>query len=246
MCPSAWATVGMSATRRTVHRRAQRTAIVFAPPRSRRPARRDEGWREQVGTGKDQQAVRPGRRRARRSHVREVRGAAATELRRRSRPTDPNVPARWKFRFGDNANTTTGAKGVDPPGYLGHGNQRASVAAEGAGCHSDAALNVRSASCDDPGPATAIECAERDPAGRERRDEKAIAEAADGVDRDAGGDPCGKIHKPAAPAAPIDANDPGVASGSSAKTTSLPKAQPAPRTRRPVPRAMYDSPGEPA
>ena len=81
-----------------------------------------------------QQAVRPARRRARRSHIREKRGAAATELwRDEADRLDPDVSTRGKSRLGDKANTTAGTKGVDPPAYLGDGNQRASEAAEGAG-----------------------------------------------------------------------------------------------------------------
>ena len=201
----------------------------------------------QARAREDQQAVRPARRRARGSHIREVRGAAATELwRDEADRLDPDVSTRGKSRLGDKANTTAGTKGVDPPAYLVDGNQRASEAAEGAGCHCDSALNVRSASCYGPGSAAAIECVECRRARCERRDQKAITEATDGVDGDPGWErPDREIGKPAAPAAPIHADDPGSRVRVEREDHIPPEG--ATRAWNPVAlaRAMYGSPGDP-
>jgi hypothetical protein len=135
----------------------------------------------------------------------------ATKLRRhKADRLGPDVPAGRKSRLGYEADATAWSKGVDPARHLVGSDELASEAAKGTRRHGDPALDVRSTSCHDPGTAAAIERVKRRRTRCERRDENAIAEGPDGVSCDPGREgPRGKIRKPAAAAAPIDADDPG-------------------------------------
>ena len=212
MCPSAWVTAGPSATRRTVHSRAQRTASVFAPasvatissPGCR--FARDSPVPARISRPSEPLVGEPG------APISARYAAPRRPSLGGTKPTDsaPDVPAGRKARLGHEAHATAGSKGVDPARHLVGSDELASEAAEGTGRHGDPALDVRSTGCNDPGTAAAIERVERRRARCERRDEDAIAEETDGVNRDPGREgPRGKIRKPAAPAAPIDADDPG-------------------------------------
>ena len=238
MCPSAWATEGPSATRRIVHRRAQRTAIVFAPASvatTSSPARRlarDRLLPVRISTLSDPLVGEPGA---------PISAGYAAPRRPSVGGTKPTDSTRCPRRLEVPIRRRGERDRRDQRNQSGRLPRRQQSACPRSGRRYGAPRAIPPSTCGAPTAKARARprqsnASQRRLARCERRDEKAIAEPTDGVDRDPGGKPpTGRSAKPATRPLRSTRMIPGVASGSSAKTTSRPNAQPAPRTRRPLP-----------
>src|SRR6266508_6401694 len=135
----------------------------------------------------DEEAVCARGRRAGRTEIREVRGAAGPETPRdEADALDADVPAGRDARSRDELHATPGVEGEDPAADLVRGDQPPRKAAERERGDRDSALHLWRAPDDGAGAPAAVDRVQGRLPVDDRRDEQPGAEAADPVERDPG------------------------------------------------------------
>ena len=198
---------------------------------------RSQASARDVSSPEDEEAVRAGRRRSRRTEIREVGRAASPESRRHEADgLDADVSAGRQSRVGKEACAATGREGVDPAGAFGYCYEPTGISSERTWSDRQAALDRRRTGRDDAIPAAAVERVERGRPGRRGGHEQAM-ERARPVDGDPGGERPRWLTNGWLRPSRSTRSTPGAAPGLSTKTSSRWNEHRAPGTTRPCPSA---------